>query len=78
MNNIRGIRNGLKLNKRKRELLGETLGFPRKSQAALEYMMIIGLVLIILTPIVSSVYQQISVISRSRHAVWNNAVKQNF
>ncbi len=39
-----------------------------KAQAALEYMMVIGLVLIILTPMVISVFQQIAVASRSRQA----------
>lgn len=41
---------------------------PRKAQAAMEYMMIIGMVLIILTPMVISIFQQIGVVSRSRQA----------
>jgi uncharacterized protein (UPF0333 family) len=52
MRNIGGIRNSL----------------PKKAQAALEYMMIIGFVLVILTPMVISIFQQIEVVSRSRQA----------
>ncbi|MBU3957551.1 MAG: hypothetical protein KKB25_00570 [Nanoarchaeota archaeon] len=40
----------------------------RKAQAALEYMMIIGMVLVILMPMVISIFQQIETVSRSRHA----------